>query len=76
MHGKDIGAGGERDRDRHLATRRRICRLELDHFDNLLVRHELHERAVVRVGLRVRAGLQTFFALAVVMLNSFLSVKP
>jgi len=35
-------------------------RLDLDHFDNLLVRHELHERAVARVGLRVRAGLQTF----------------
>jgi hypothetical protein len=31
-----------------------ICRLELVHLDNLLVRHELHETAVVRVGVRGR----------------------
>jgi len=54
VHGEDIGAAawiGERDRDRHLAVQRGICRLELHHFDNLLVRHELHEAAVVRVGV-------------------------
>ena len=57
MHSEDIGAAvciSKRDRDRHLATQRGICRLELDHFDNLLVRHELHEVAVVRVGVRGR----------------------
>jgi hypothetical protein len=37
---------GERDRDRHLAAKCGVCRLELDHFDNLLVRHELHEAAM------------------------------
>jgi hypothetical protein len=40
---------GQRDRDRHLATQRGICRLELDHFDDLLVRHKLHKAAMVRV---------------------------
>ena len=57
MHGEDIGAAvcfGERDRDRHLAAQRRIRRLELDHFDDLLVRHELDEAAVVRVGVCCR----------------------
>jgi hypothetical protein len=57
VHGEDIGAVvciGERDRDRHLAAQRGICRLELDHFDNLLVRHELHEAAMVCVGVRGR----------------------
>jgi hypothetical protein len=58
VHGEDIGAAavciGERDRDRHLATQRGICRLELDYFDNLLICHELHEAAVVRVGVRGR----------------------
>jgi hypothetical protein len=47
VHGEDIGAAvciGEGDRDRHLAAQRGICRLELDHFDNLLVRHELTKR--------------------------------
>src|SRR5207249_11810644 len=36
------------------AAQRGVCRLELDHFDNLLVYHELHEAAVVRVGVRGR----------------------
>jgi len=45
---------GQRDRDRHLATQRGICRLELDHFDDLLVRHKLHKAAMVRVGVRSR----------------------
>src|SRR5213593_4684780 len=44
----------ERDRDRHLAAQRGICGLELDHFDNPFVRHELHEAAAVRVGVRGR----------------------
>jgi hypothetical protein len=43
---------------RHLgslrAAPRRICRLKLVHFDNLLVRHEFHEVAVVPVGVRCR----------------------
>ena len=54
---RDIGATaciGERVRDRHLAAQRGICRLELDHFDNLLVRYELHEAAVERVRVRSR----------------------
>jgi hypothetical protein len=57
MHTEDIGAAvciGERGGNRHLAAQRGIGRLELDHFDDLLVRHELHEAAVVRVGVRAR----------------------
>src|SRR5882762_7475244 len=42
------------DCDRHLAAQRGIGRLELNHLDQLLVRHELHEAAVVGVGLRGR----------------------
>ena len=58
MDGYDVGAAvgiGERDRDRHLALHRRIFRLELDNFHNLLVWYELDEAAVVRIG--VRTGL-------------------
>ena len=57
MHGEDIGAAVcivERIRDRHLAAQHGICRLELDHLDNLLVRHDLHEATVDRVGVRGR----------------------
>ena len=57
MYGKDIGAAvcvRERDGDRHLAPQCRILRLELAHLDDLLVRHELHEAAVVRVGVQGR----------------------
>ncbi len=57
MHGEDIGATvciGERDRDGHLAAQRGICSLKLVHFDNLLIRHELHETAMVRIGVRGR----------------------
>jgi hypothetical protein len=45
---------GEHDRDRHLAPHRGIVRLELVHFDNLLVGHELREVTVIRVGVRGR----------------------
>ena len=40
VHGEESGAAvcvGERVRDCHLTLQRRIGRLELDHFDNLLV---------------------------------------
>ena len=47
-------AVGEGDRDRHLAAQRRIGRLELVHFDDLLVWHELSEVAEVRVCVRAR----------------------
>jgi hypothetical protein len=45
---------GKRDGDRHLAAQRGVLRLELVHFDDLLVRNEPHEATVVRVGLRRR----------------------
>lgn len=54
MHRDDVGAivrVGERDGNRHLAAQRRIRRLELDHFDNLFIRHEFHEMTGVRVGV-------------------------
>lgn len=57
MHAEDIGAAvcvGERGRDGHLAARRWIGCLELDHFHNLFVLHEPGEAAVVRVGVRGR----------------------
>ena len=57
MYDENISAAvsiGERDRDRHLAAQRGNGRLELKHFNNLLVRYELHEAAVVRVGVRGR----------------------
>ncbi len=57
MHGEHVGATvciGERDRDRHLAAQCGICRLELDHFDDPLVRHELQKTAVERVSVRGR----------------------
>ena len=38
----------------HLATQCRICRLELDNFNNQLVRHKLYETSVERVGMRGR----------------------
>src|SRR5881396_107448 len=44
----------ERDGDGHLATQSRIFRLELVHFDDPLVRHELHEAAAIRVGVSGR----------------------
>src|SRR5438034_8580804 len=44
----------ERDGDGHLATQGRIFRLELVHFDDPLVRHELHEAAAIRVGVSGR----------------------
>jgi hypothetical protein len=31
-----------------------IGRLKLVHFDNLFVRHQLHESAMVRIGVRSR----------------------
>jgi hypothetical protein len=37
-----------------ISPQRGIRRFELDHFDNQLVLHELHEAAVVRVGVRAR----------------------
>ena len=55
MHGEDVSAAiriSERNRDRHFAAQRGIRRLEFAHFDDLLVRHELHEATVIRVGVR------------------------
>lgn len=55
MDGEDIGTAlciDERNRNCHLAAHRRICRLELIHFDHLLVGHELYEVAMVGVGVR------------------------
>lgn len=55
MYGAHIRAAtriSERERDHHLAAHRGIGRLELHHFDHLLIRHELDEVAVVRVGVR------------------------
>ena len=36
----------------HLAAKCGVCRLELHHLDNLLVRHELHKAAMVRLSVR------------------------
>jgi hypothetical protein len=55
VHHEDIGATGcfgERRRHRHPAAKFRIGRLELDLFDHLLIRDELHEAAVVSIGMR------------------------
>ena len=52
MDGLDIGAAvgiGQRDGRRHLASQGRIRRLELIHFDNLLVRH-FTEAAMIGIG--------------------------
>src|SRR5437870_3494345 len=38
----------------HLAAHLRISRLELHGFDHLLIRHELDEATVVRIGVRTR----------------------
>ena len=53
MDGLDIGAAVGTDSvmvRRHLASQGRIRRLELIHFDNLLVRDELHEAAMIGIG--------------------------
>ena len=48
VHNEDIGAAvgiGERGRHRHRPAECGICGVELQHFDHLLVRHELQLRA-------------------------------
>src|SRR5574341_408110 len=55
MYGEHIRAApriSERERDHHLAAHRGIGRLELHHFDHLLIWYELYEVAVVRVDVR------------------------
>ena len=57
MYGEHIRAAAritERERDHHLAAQRGISRLELHHFDYLLIGYELDEVAVVRVRMRSR----------------------
>ena len=57
MRPDQVGAAlriGERVRDRHLTTHRRIVGLELDDLHHL-VRDEAHEAAVERVGVLVTA---------------------
>jgi hypothetical protein len=50
VHCDEFGSAiriGQGDRNRHLALQRRIRGLELDRFDNLLVRHEPEEATVM-----------------------------
>jgi hypothetical protein len=57
IHGQDIGAASgisKRESDRHRAAQGWICRLELDHFDDLLVGFELHDAVVEGGGARGR----------------------
>jgi hypothetical protein len=57
VHREEIGTSfviAERDRDFHLATQCGVFGLELVHFDDLLVRDEPHEAAMVCVGMSGR----------------------
>ncbi len=57
MYGDHVGAAvciSERERHHHFAAHRGIGRLELHHFDHLVIWYELDEVAVVRVGVRGR----------------------
>jgi hypothetical protein len=66
MDGEQVrapGRVGERECDGHLAAHGRMGGLELHHLDHMLIRHEPHEVAMVRV--RVRAGLASAARLVV-----------
>jgi hypothetical protein len=55
VHDGDLGAPihvRERRRHRHLAGQVRVRRLELEHLDDLLVRHQPREVPVVGIGVR------------------------
>jgi hypothetical protein len=57
MYGAHIRASArvnKRQRDGHLAAQSDIVCLEFHHLDHLLVWHELHETAAVRVRVRGR----------------------
>ncbi len=53
VHPEDVGAAVHIG-DRHLALHRGVGRLEFDHLDDPLVRHELHEPPVESVRVRGR----------------------